>query len=85
MKIVYTPTFLRQYYKLPHDLQEEAREKIAIFRKNPTTPSLHTHKLKGKLKCYCSFRVNYKHRIVFEYDTADTVALLQIGDHDVYA
>lgn len=82
--IVYTPTFIKTYKKLSKELQEEAREKIALFQKNPTLPSLKSHKLKGKLKGYWSFWVNYKYRIIFEYDTKNTVALLEIGDHDIY-
>ncbi len=84
MEIVYTPTFVRQYGKLPTSLREEARSKIALFQKDPQTPALRVHKLKGKLQGYHSFRVNYRYRIIFEYDSSDTVAFLQIGDHAVY-
>lgn len=82
--VVYRPVFLRQYDKLPQELQEEAKEKIEIFRGNPRHPSLKAHKLKGKLRGSCSFSVNYKYRIIYEYESKSRVALLAVGDHDVY-
>jgi mRNA interferase RelE/StbE len=82
--IFYTPIFLRQYNKLPKSLQTEAKEKIALFKQDPRHPFLKTHKLKGRMRNYFSFYVNYNCRIVFVYDSKTTVALLAIGDHDVY-
>lgn len=84
MNIVYTSSFLRQFKKLHYALQDEAKQKISLFRENPSEQSLKSHKLKGHLKGYCSFSVNYKYRIIYEYDSKTTVALLSIGDHDIY-
>lgn len=84
MNIFYTPSFVRQYKNLPADLKEEVKEKISAFQKNPKNPALKVHKLKGLLKGYWSFSVNYKFRIVFEYDDKKTAALLRVGDHDIY-
>ena len=87
MNIVYKPKFLRQFKKLPEDLQSEAKEKIALFSKDIHHPFLKTHKLKGKLKGFSSFWVNYKDRIVFQvekHEGEERIALLTIGDHKVY-
>lgn len=84
MKIVYTSIFFRKFNKLPKVLQDDVREKITLFAENPRNPSLRAHKLKGQLRGYFSFSVNYKYRIVYEYDDAHTVALLTVGDHSVY-
>ena len=81
---VYTPSFLKQYKKLPKTLKEEVREKIELFKQDPKHPFLKMHKLKGKLKNYYSFSVNYKYRIIFEYDTKTDIALLGVDDHDIY-
>ena len=83
MKILYKPTFIRQYKKLPKNLQIEIKEKIELFKKNPKHPFLKTHKLKGKLKNFFSFSVNYEYRIVFQYNKKNTV-LFAVGDHSVY-
>ncbi len=82
--VVYTSGFLRQYDKLPERLKNEAKEKIGLFKENPRHPFLKTHKLKGRMRKYFSFYVSYEYRIVFEYDSKSRVALLWIGDHDVY-
>jgi addiction module RelE/StbE family toxin len=82
--IVFTARFLRQYKKLEPQLQEEVKESITLFKHNPKNSSLRLHKLQGTLKDQWSFSVNYQIRIVCMYDTNDTVALLRVGDHDVY-
>jgi len=82
--LFYTPTFIKQYAKLPHELQAEVKEKIELFKEEPQHPFLKTHKLKGELKDLFSFSVNYKTRIVFMYDSKTEVSLLQVGSHDVY-
>ncbi len=84
LRIVYTPNFIREYKNLPLALQEEVKEKIALFAKDPRQPSLKTHKLKGRLQGSFSFSVNYRYRIIFEYDSGSTVALLGVGDHSIY-
>ncbi len=84
MTVFYTANFLRQFKKLPRTLQQEAKEKIELFKKNQHQPSLRVHKLKGHLRRYWSFSVNYSYRIVYEYDSSTTIALLAIGDHSVY-
>ena len=84
IQVVYTPGFIRQYNKLSKPLREEVREKISLFQQDPQHPFLKTHKLKGKMRHQWSFSVNYKYRIVFEYDSKTVVALLFVGNHDIY-
>jgi plasmid maintenance system killer protein len=31
-----------------------------------------------------SCSVNYRYRIIFEWDDPNTIAVLSVGDHDVY-
>lgn len=84
IQISYTPTFIKQYSKLPHDLQIEVKEKIELFKQDQNHPFLKTHKLKGRLKKFWSFSVNYSTRIIFNYDSKTVVALLQVEGHEVY-
>ncbi len=82
--VLYKPTFVRQYDQLPKELQAEVKERIMLFRKNPRQPSLRTHKLKGVLRGFLSFSVNYRYRIVFQWENRHIAAFLIVGDHDVY-
>lgn len=84
IELLYRPEFIRLYNKLEPDLQREAKEKIALFKKQINNPALKVHKLHGRLRGRFSFSVNYKYRIIFEYLDKKTVALMSIGSHDVY-
>lgn len=70
--------------KLPNNLQTEISEKIKVFKDRKNHENLKIHKLHGQLKNFWSFSVNYKYRIIFEYVSKNKVALLMVGDHDVY-
>ena len=90
--VEYAPAFLRQFKKLPAELQKEAQGKIALFKNRSNHRQLEVHKLKGKLAGKWSFSVNYRDRIVFKWLSDDAAGLsrrvkaglLAIGDHDVY-
>ena len=82
--IIYAPRFARRFRHLPEALQEEAAEKIRLFRDKKNHAQLRVHKLHGEFKGCFSFSVNYRTRIVFEYVSKKEAALLAIGDHDVY-
>ncbi len=84
LDIAYKPGFIRQLQKLPPALQQEVKERIALFRENHTNPTFHTHKLKGALEGRWSFSINYQYRIVFGFEMKKSVVLLAVGDHDVY-
>lgn len=84
IKIHYLPIFVRQYKKLSNGLKEEVKEKIALFAQDPNHQFLRTHKLKGVLKDRWSFSVNYSFRIVFIYLSKTEVALLAVGNHNIY-
>lgn len=82
--LIYAPRFVRQFKRLPKELQEEAFQKIDLFRNVKNHSSLKVHKLHGKFSTSYGFSVNYKMRIVFDYVSKKKVALLSIGDHDIY-
>jgi len=81
--VAYHPSFIRQFKKLPLDLQQEAKEKIEIFKQEPYHPSLKTHKLNGRMKEQQAFSVNYSWRIIFEIDKNEAL-FLEIGTHELY-
>ncbi|HEY4487626.1 MAG TPA: type II toxin-antitoxin system mRNA interferase toxin, RelE/StbE family [Candidatus Paceibacterota bacterium] len=82
--IEYAPAFLRQFKKLPISTQEEAQEKIGLFKNRSNHHRLGVHKLKGKLRGKWSFSVNYSDRIVFKWIADNKAGLLAIGDHEIY-
>lgn len=84
MEIQYKPSFVKRFKKLEFSLQEEAYEKIELFKNTDNHQQLKVHKLKGKLKDFYSFSVNYKYRIVFRFIAEDLVDFLDIGDHSIY-
>ena len=84
MEIIYLPSFLRQYKRLPHTLQQEVCEKVELFKDPAYHKQLRVQKLKGALRGRYSFSVNYKIRVVFTHISKTDAALLAIGDHDVY-
>ncbi len=84
MLIRYKPSFVREFKKLPPELQEEALEKIERFRDLNHHAKLRVHKLKGKLRDFFSFSITYSHRVVFTYEAENEVVFIAIGDHTIY-
>jgi addiction module RelE/StbE family toxin len=83
-RILYKASFVRSYDKLEPELKAEVKEKIELLKSRTNHQALKVHKLQGELKSYYSFSVNYKYRIVFSFINKEEIALLGIGDHDVY-
>ncbi len=84
MKIIYSPRFAKEYKKLPLKVKLQAEKKEEVFRKDPFSTSLKTHKLSGKLNEFYSFSINYQIRIVFHYQSENTIVFDNIGTHEVY-
>ena len=84
LHLVYAPHFVRQFKRLPKELQNEAMEKIALFKYTRNHVGLKVHKLHGPVSGCYSFSVNFKVRIIFEYISKNEIAFLAIGDHEVY-
>jgi len=85
MKIVYSSKFAREYKKLTATVKNSAEELEAVFRVDPFTPKLKTHKLHGRLSEFFSFSIGYKHRIIFEFsEDKKTIFFHSVGKHDIY-
>ncbi len=82
--IFYRPEFIRMYRGLQADLKEETRKAIELFKNRKNHKQLKVHKLHGKMQDRYSFSVNYRYRIVFRFEGKNTLALLTVGDHDIY-
>lgn len=84
IRILYPQVFIKKFSKLEIDLQEEAIQKIGLFKDRKNHGILKVHKLHGKFHGRFAFSVNYKFRIAFRYVSRDEVLFFDIGDHDIY-
>lgn len=76
--------FEKSYKKLPKIIQEKAKEKERLFRKNPFNPRLKTHKLHGEYKDYWAFSVSDQYRIMFTFINLEIIDFINIGTHQIY-
>lgn len=84
MKIYYSSKFAKEYKKLPKEIKLKAEKRELVFRKNPHDSRLKTHRLKGILKDYWAFSINFQYRIIFEFKEKDIVWFHSVGTHDIY-
>ena len=83
--IIYpTSQFKKSYKKLPNFIKKKAEQKDKIFRQQPFDSVLVTHKLRGKLKNYCSYSVDDKYRVLFRFKNKNKVIYFNIGTHEIY-
>ena len=81
MKVLFNKNFIKQYKRLPQDIQVKTRERIDFFRKDPRNPSLNIHKLKGKKKHLLSMNVTGDYRILFDWVNKSIAMFYEIGTH----
>jgi mRNA-degrading endonuclease YafQ of YafQ-DinJ toxin-antitoxin module len=84
VNIAYSASFVRKFNKLENSLQEDALQRIALFKDKENHKIIDVHKLHGKFKDYFGFSVNYKFRIVFRYVSKNEVLFVDIGGHEIY-
>ena len=84
LTISFKATFVKRMNKIEKELVDEVFEKVELFKNEKNHKVLKVHKLHGKFSGCYGFSVNYKTRIVFEYETKNEVVFLDIGDHDLY-
>lgn len=74
--IQYHKRFIKEFQKLPREIQEKAVLLEDIFCANPFHPELKTKKLQGKLQLFYSFRITRDYRIIFEFLDPGTILFL---------
>jgi addiction module RelE/StbE family toxin len=84
MRIYYSSKFEREYKKLTPKIKGLAEEKEILFRADPFSKKLDTHKLSGRLKEYWAFSIDNKYRIIFEFAKKNIVWFHSVGDHSIY-
>lgn len=72
IKVAFSSSFkraLKSLLKKEPSLQQLFTDKLNLFLTNPYHPRLETHKLKGRLKGYLAFSVEYDLRVIFYFET----------------
>ena len=85
MQIVYSKHFFNSAKKLPEILQNKLAKQLELLRQNPFHPLLHSKSLTGQLAGFYSFRITRDWRVIFQFEKADTIKLVEIGNRkDIY-
>ena len=66
MKIKYLKQFLDDVAKLNIRQAKRLKERLELFLEHPTHPALRNHKLKGKLKNFCSINITGDIRAIYK-------------------
>ena len=81
MKLTYTNSFKIDFRKLSIVLQDKTTQKIKLFVKNISHPSLRVKKVQ-KHPGVLEGTINKNYRILFQL-TTDGIIFLRIGKHDI--
>ncbi|SLM32376.1 conserved hypothetical protein [Desulfamplus magnetovallimortis] len=81
MKLFFTKKFIRQYRKLPQQIQETTDKQLGLLLSNPEHPSLNVKKMQG-LKEIWEARITSSYRCTFQKDD-ESYYLRNIGTHDI--
>ena len=81
MKLLFTRNFVRDYRKLPSEIQKLADKQLGLFLSNPRHPSLHIKKMNDPREIW-EGRVTSSFRFTFQIQT-DTYVMRKIGTHDL--
>ena len=68
MVIQYSEQFLSDISKLNEKQKKHLTRRLSLFKSQPSHPWLNNHKLKGKLKDYCSINITGDFRAVYRYE-----------------
>lgn len=81
MEIVYSKYFVKQYKKLPKQIQKKFKERLFIFIEDHDNHTLSIHGLRGAYAGKYSFNVNADYRAIFAYESDRVAILIDIGNH----
>jgi mRNA interferase RelE/StbE len=81
MKLSFTKNFIREYTKLPKQIQRLADKQLEILLSNPQHPSLGIKKMQDPRRIW-ECRVTESYRFTFQIEN-DVYILRKIGTHDM--
>ena len=81
MKLLFTKTFVRDYRKLPQDIQQQTDKQLELLLSNPKHPSLNMKKMKDPRNIW-EGRITISYRFTCQI-TEDAYVLRKVGPHDI--
>ncbi len=81
MEIIYSKYFVKQYKKLPKDIQDKFKKRLDIFQNDNQNSILNIHGLRGAYAGKYSFNVTADYRVIFAYMEEGVAMLIDIGTH----
>ena len=82
VKVELSSNFIKKARKLSKKERIRLSKKVEIFKRDPFSPKLKTHPLKGKLKGLYSFSLSYSKRVLLSFVEKNKVLLLDVGTHE---
>jgi len=80
MKLFFTKTFVRNYRKLPPEIQKAVDKQLGLLLSNSQHPSLNLKKMNDPRKIW-EGRITASYRFTFQIE-GDTYVLRKVGTHD---
>jgi mRNA-degrading endonuclease RelE of RelBE toxin-antitoxin system len=80
MKLSFTKTFIRDYRKLPQELQDIVDKQLYLLLSNQRHPSLNIKKMNDHRNIW-EGRATASHRFTFQIES-DIYVLRRVGTHD---
>ena len=80
MKLFFTKTFVRDYRKLPQEIQEAVDKQLGLLLVNSRHPSLNIKKMNDPRDIW-EGRITYSYRFTFHIE-GDSYILRKVGTHD---
>ncbi|MCM2283277.1 MAG: hypothetical protein NDI81_00745 [Desulfobacula sp.] len=77
----FSKRFKKEYQKLPKEIQKAFDEKLSLFLKNPSHPSLRLKQIQGT-KNRWEGSITMKYRFTFQFSETELV-FRAIGTHDI--
>ena len=80
-KLLFTKNFIREYRKLPQQVQKATDKQLGLLLSNPQHPSLNIKKMQDPRDIW-EGRVTESYRFTFQIE-GDTYILRKVGTHDI--
>jgi len=81
MKLLFTKNFVREYRKLPQQIQKVTDKQLELLLSNSQHPSLSIKKMQDPRNIW-EGRVTESYRFTFQLEE-DTYVLRKVGTHDI--